>query len=57
MKSVLVIDDEYQLVQLLYEMLELEGYHAVVASNGKEGLRLFHHEPADLVITDIYMPE
>lgn len=57
MKPILVIDDDNQLVRMIRQMLELEGYRTVSASNGTEGIRLFHLEPADLVITDIYMPD
>jgi DNA-binding response OmpR family regulator len=57
MKSILVIDDEEQLVRMLSTMLEREGYKVVVAQNGKQGMRLFRQEQTDLVITDIFMPE
>ncbi len=57
MKSVLVIDDDEQLRRMIREMLETQGYRTVVAPNGREGFRLLCLEPADLVITDIYMPE
>ena len=38
-------------------MLELEGHEVVDAPDGKLGLQLFREEGADLVITDIIMPE
>jgi len=57
MKSILVIDDEEQLVKMVCTMLEREGYRVSVAENGKQGMRLFRQEPVDLVITDIFMPE
>jgi len=38
-------------------MLEREGFDIIVASNGKEGMKLFEKDPVDLVITDIIMPE
>jgi DNA-binding response OmpR family regulator len=57
MKSILVIDDEEQLARMVCTMLEREGYHVVIANNGKEGLKYFRTEPMDLVITDIFMPE
>ena len=37
--------------------MERAGYEIDLASNGEEGLRLFRKTPADLVITDIIMPE
>lgn len=57
MKSILVIDDEELLAKMVKTMLEREGYSVRVAPNGKLGLKLFREEPADLVITDIFMPE
>ncbi len=38
-------------------MLEAAGYDVVDASTGEEGVRLYRQEPADLVITDIFMPQ
>jgi len=56
MKQILIIDDEHQVRSVLKDMLEREGFNAIVASDGKEGMDLFNKEPADLVITDILMP-
>ena len=57
MASILVIDDEPQLQNLLTQILELEGYEVIVASNGKEGIEKFRQQPTDIIITDIVMPE
>jgi CheY-like chemotaxis protein len=57
MKRILVIDDDEQLRPMLLRMLQYAGYHVVAAANGTEGIRLNRGEPADLVITDIFMPE
>jgi DNA-binding response OmpR family regulator len=54
---VLVIDDNSDIRESLRWLLEGEGYIVSVAANGLEGLRLQRKEPADLVVTDIYMPE
>ncbi len=43
--------------QMLRKMLERVGYEIVEAGDGREGMKLFREEPADLVITDILMPE
>jgi len=37
--------------------LEGEGYEVEVAINGREALALYEQKPADVVITDIAMPE
>ena len=56
-KRVLVIDDEKNMRHLLKTMLEKEGYVVTEAADGKEAIRLFRRKPADLIITDIIMPE
>lgn len=42
---------------MLMQSLGHAGYGVTVATNGREGLRSFRTEPADLVITDIVMPD
>ena len=54
---VLVIDDNSDIRESLRWLLESEGYLVSLAANGVEGLRLQRKEPADLVVTDIFMPE
>ncbi len=54
--KVLVVDDEPELVLLLQEWLEDDGYEVHVATDPQEALRLFfEHHPA-LTITDLLMP-
>ncbi|MFQ6113748.1 MAG: response regulator [bacterium] len=57
MARILVIDDEPQVRTMLKEIFEDEGYQVVTAADGEEGLKLYRYEPADLVVTDIVMPE
>ena len=54
---ILVIDDNPDIRDTLRWLLEGEGYVVSVAANGAEGLRLQQDEPADIVVTDIFMPE
>jgi len=54
---VLIIDDEVQFRTMLREFLQGSGYEVVEAANGKEGVKLFFEKPADMVISDIIMPE
>jgi CheY-like chemotaxis protein len=56
MKTILVIDDEYALVEVLTNLLEEAGYRVVSAANGKDGLARVVKENPDLVITDFMMP-
>lgn len=57
MKSILIIEDDIVICEILKEMLEPLDYSIKAASNGKEGLRLHTRKAFDLIITDIIMPE
>jgi len=53
----LVIDDELQMRELLKKFLTRAGYQVELAGNGEEGICSFQQISADLVITDLIMPE
>ena len=55
--KVLIIDDDEQIRVLLQQMMEWAGYEVSVAENGKIGMKMQSQNPADLVITDLIMPE
>ncbi len=57
MPSVLVVDDEEQVRQLIREALEHAGYSVQEARDGKEGLDQYRKQPADVVIMDVMMPD
>lgn len=57
MARILVIDDEPLVREMLRETLRRAGHDAEIAADGREGLTLYHSHPADIVITDIFMPE
>ena len=57
MYSVLLIEDDESLRELLRTTLISAGYAVLEAVNGRQGIRVFRKPPADLVITDLYMPE
>jgi CheY-like chemotaxis protein len=54
---VLVIDDDSAMCEIVRGMLEGAGHEVRAASNGREGLARLARDPADVVITDIVMPE
>ena len=54
---ILVIDDDQQIRILLRQVMELAGYEVVEAGDGREGLLKLRKLGADLVITDLIMPE
>lgn len=56
-ESILVVDDEQSIRDILTEWLQGAGYCTFSASNGLEGLNTLYHQHPDLVITDILMPQ
>jgi len=57
MARILVIDDDVQVLATLRKMLEREGYEVETASDGMQGIKCYRENPADLIITDLIMPE
>ena len=54
---VLIVDDDEQIRVLLQQMMEWAGFEVLVAENGKIAMQMQSRQPADLVITDLIMPE
>ena len=54
---ILVIEDDWDLLQVLKLMLEYEGHQVVTAKHGRAALAAAASKPFDLVIMDISMPE
>jgi DNA-binding response OmpR family regulator len=57
MKTILIVDDEKNLLKLYEKEFTEEGYHVITASSGSEALQKIQQGPPDLVILDIRMPE
>ena len=56
-KTVLIIDDDPTVSELMKRQLLKEGYKVVIAPNGKEGIRLARDLNPDVITLDILMPE
>lgn len=56
-KTILVVDDEAKLRDMLRLYLEQEGYRVVEAGHGREALYVARYEKPDLIILDLMMPE
>lgn len=54
--TVLVADDEPELVEILRDYLEAEGYAVLSAADGVEALSLLERQPVDCVVLDVMMP-
>jgi two-component system response regulator PilR (NtrC family) len=57
MSNILIVDDEQSYRQLLSLVFEGDGHTIRTASNGREALALLQSEPADVVISDVRMPD
>jgi two-component system response regulator PilR (NtrC family) len=54
---ILVVDDEPSMREMLRIVLRRDGYDVAVAANGTEAVDALGHEPVDLLISDIRMPD
>ena len=57
MKTILVVEDDKFISNALKIKLEKEGFKVMIAYNGIEGLAILEKNQADLILTDILMPE
>ena len=57
MARILVIDDDADVRRVIRRYLQADGHEVVEAQDGKAGMKLFRERPADLVVTDFFMPE
>lgn len=55
-KRILVIDDEYEIVELVKAILKSKGYQVLTAYDGVEGFEVLTGERPDLVVVDLRMP-
>jgi signal transduction histidine kinase len=55
--SVLVIDDTIENLRLLSNLLGEQGYEVRAVTSGRQALRAVEHDPPDLILLDIAMPE
>ena len=56
MKTVLIVDDEFGIAEVLALTLEDDGYRVVLAANGRQGLERLAAERPDLILLDVTMP-
>jgi DNA-binding response OmpR family regulator len=57
MIRVLIVDDEYQLLEAFKKKLTREGMEVFTASNGKEALSIVRQETFDIGLFDIRLPD
>ena len=56
MFKILIVEDDTELCRLFSHVLEKNGYHTRMVSNGQEALDALAEEYVDLIISDIMMP-
>lgn len=57
MKTILLIEDNFNILENLTEFLDMEGYKILAANNGKTGVELATEFIPDLIICDVLMRE
>lgn len=57
MPTILVIEDEPQMRKNILTILDMEGFTALGAENGRLGLEMIHGHKPDLILCDVMMPE
>jgi DNA-binding response OmpR family regulator len=56
-KTVLIVDDEPDIVETLKFLVESEGYLCITAFDGEEALKLAKNQKPDLIILDVMLPK
>jgi len=56
-KRILLVDDDYEIIESMRAVLESRGYEILVARDGNQGLAMAEREDPDLVILDMMMPK
>ncbi|MFT5851878.1 MAG: PAS domain S-box-containing protein [Colwellia sp.] len=56
-KTILVVDDEPALLDLISEILSLDGFKVICAESAIDALKILEHESVDIMISDVIMPE
>jgi CheY-like chemotaxis protein len=55
-QTILIVDDEFGLAEMLRDMLRESGFEVTLAINGRLALEILHEGKVDLVLTDMMMP-
>ena len=56
-KTILVVDDEIELVETICFPLKIEGYRVLVSHNGEDALNQARREMPDLILLDVMLPK
>lgn len=56
-ETILIVDDNEEIVDSLGKLLRLEGYKILTARDGREALDIFEKHKTDLILLDVMMPK
>ena len=56
MKSILIVDDEFEITNILRWLFEWNDFKVHTAANGKDALAILARQPVDILIIDVMMP-
>jgi DNA-binding response OmpR family regulator len=56
-RQILLVDDDPDILRILKDNLELDGYRVAAASTGKEALKVFEQANTDLIVLDLSLPD
>ena len=57
MKTILIVDDENDILEIISEYAKQEGYTTILAKDGESALKSFEENSIDLVVLDIMLPD
>src|SRR5260370_3412985 len=57
MANLLIVDDELSMRQFLTHLFQRDGHSIRVAENGRQAMALLRQQPADIIISDVKMPD
>lgn len=53
---ILIVDDDIEIIELMRDFLEMEGYAVLTAENGEAAMRIMNQNRVDCVLLDVMMP-
>jgi len=55
--KILIVDDDYEIIDAMRAALEAKGYMVMIARDGNQGLAMVERDDPDLIILDMMMPK
>lgn len=56
-ETILVVDDEREIAELVRDYLEYEGFNVILAFDGQQALKLYQKHQPDMAILDVMLPK